>query len=69
MKQLTTLTVYPNLKKLRLEFSDNSWPLVQTYEDWRTTIKVIAELRTQYDDYLVQDVVTGLSYRAGRNIK
>lgn len=69
MKQLSCLTVYPGLQKLRLEFSDNSWPIIQTYDNWRTTVKVIAELREQYDDYLVKDVLTGLSYRTGRNVK
>lgn len=68
-KELCTLTVYPGLTKLRLEFTDCRWPTVQEYDNYKYCVKVIAELKETYDDFLVQDVLTNTSYRAGRNHK
>lgn len=69
MKDLCTLTVYPGLKKLRLEFNDNSWPIIHTFEHTETCIECIKEMKETYDDFLIQDVQLNVSYRAGKKVK
>ena len=68
-KQLKLLTVYPGLLKLRLEFHGEEWPTTQTYEDHKYPVKVIAELKETYDDFLIHDVQMDVTYKAGRNNK
>lgn len=68
-RDLITLTVYPGLKKLRLEFTDSEFATIIDGYDWKQMVSIIKEMKETYDDFLIQDVVSNTSYRAGRKVK
>ena len=58
MKQLQTLTIYPNKDKIRLEFNTGEWPTVLEINN-RDVEAVIQDMKETYGEFVIQVIKEG----------
>ena len=64
--KLKDVFIYPNMNKLKLEYSNGECAYVET--GWRDHVQYLNELKLDNELFTIHDVLTGMSYQAGKQI-